>query len=114
MPVLPDPTYVNWVRRSLNRLFATGMPPLPENGKKGSEYELRVAGFQAYEQIKDDGIVGPVTQNRLIRANILSSDYRRWIRDVINKKLPGTMTGAGPWTKPVDPGAVMDVVRKYT
>lgn len=106
MPVLPPADYINWVRRSLNRLGDCG---LPENGKVDDDYEGFVSGFQAYEGITSDGVVGPNTQNHLIWANILSREYCDWIREVIKKDLPGTKTGSGPWMKPVD----HDAVRAY-
>ena len=103
MPVVPPSDYINWVKRSLNRLAGAEMP---QNGIIDNDYNDLVESFQVYERIEPDRIVGPTTQNHLIRANILIREYCEWIREVIKMELPGMATGSGAWATPLDHTAV--------
>ncbi|QUL38742.1 peptidoglycan-binding protein [Erythrobacter sp. JK5] len=109
MVLVPPSDYINWVKRSVNRLAGTEMA---QDGLKNKEYILAVKGFQAYEGIPDNGEVDKRTQDHLIKANILVVEYCDWIRKVVTKELPGTPVGAGPWAKATDHAAVRTYQRK--
>lgn len=92
MAFVPPPLYINWVKRSLNRLLDA---ELAIDGAPDEKYRTAVKGFQAYEGITDDGKVGPITQNHLIRANCRIADYVDWVRGVLRDTLPLPTVGSG-------------------
>lgn len=109
MVLVPPADYINWVKRSVNRLSGSEME---QDGVKDEEYILSVKGFQSYESIPDNGEVDKRTQDHLIIANILIVEYCDWIRGVVTKELPGTPVGSGPWVKSTDHAAVRAYQRK--
>ncbi|MGA7980874.1 MAG: peptidoglycan-binding protein [Chromatiaceae bacterium] len=92
MAFVPPNLYVNWVKRSLNRLLGA---ELTIDGAPDARYRDAVKSFQSYEGISDDGIVGPITQSHLIRANYLVADYVNWVRGVLRATLPLPGLGSG-------------------
>lgn len=92
MAPVPDPIWVNWVKRSLNRYMGSA---LKTDGSADTVYRDYIKAFQAEESIPVHGLVNRLTADRLIFANYDTPEYVRWIRNVLRLTTPGATIGAG-------------------
>jgi hypothetical protein len=70
--------YINWVKRSLNRLYGAKLVS-DAAGSTTGEYRTLVERFQKENGLKADGEVNKATQDALIKANESNRGYMVWV-----------------------------------